>query len=127
MSGAPGPGPAADADADAAQAWFEAVAAHAISSLPPAIRAALENVAVVVEDEHPDEPDLYGLYEGTSLADGGAPPGALPALVRVFRIPLAEDFPDPAELAEEIRITVLHELAHHLGFDEERLDELGYG
>ena len=89
----------------------------ALDSLPPGIARALENVAVVVEEQNREEPDLYGLFE--------EPPG-LPAKIAIYRRPLAEDFPDPAELVEEIRITVLHELAHYFGIDEERLAELGY-
>jgi predicted Zn-dependent protease with MMP-like domain len=109
------------------QADFEAVAQRAIASLPEQIRAALENVAVTIEGEHPDDPDLYGLYEGVPATEAADWAGQLPVRIRIFRIPLAADFPDPDELAEEIRITVLHELAHHFGLDEDRLDELGYG
>lgn len=108
-------------------AEFEAVALRAIAVLPANIRAALENVAVTVEGEHPDEPDLYGLYEGVPATEAADWAGQLPARIRIFSTPLSEDFPDPAELAEEIRITVLHELAHHFGIDEDRLDNLGYG
>jgi predicted Zn-dependent protease with MMP-like domain len=107
-------------------AGFERVALAAIASLPAPIRAALVNVAVSVEEEHPDDPDLYGLYEGIPVTDAFDGAGELPATVRIFRRPLSEDFPDAAELAEEIRVTVLHELAHHFGIDEDRLDELGY-
>lgn len=108
------------------QAEFEVVAGRAIATLPAHIRAALENVAVTVESAHPDDPDLYGLYEGVPVTEAHDWAGELPARIRIFRIPLAEDFPDPDELAEEIRVTVLHELAHHFGIDEDRLDELGY-
>jgi predicted Zn-dependent protease with MMP-like domain len=64
------------------------------------------------------EPDLYGLFDEPEL---------LPAKVTVYRVPLQADFPDPEELEREIRITVLHELAHYFGIDEDRLEELGYG
>lgn len=109
------------------EAEFEAVAQRAIAALPPNIRAALENLAITVEEEHPDEPDLYGLYEGVPATEAADWAGQLPARIRIFRRPLAQDFRDPVELAEEIRITVLHELAHHFGIDEDRLDDLGYG
>ena len=105
---------------------FEAHVHRAIASLPAEVRASLENVAVTVEDEHPDEPDLYGLYEGVPATEAADWAGQLPARIRIFSVPLAEDFPDGDELVEEIRITVLHELAHHFGIDEDRLDELGY-
>ena len=99
----------------------------ALDELPPALAAALENVAVVVEDEHPDDPDLYGLYEGVPLTERTSWDGGhLPDRITIYRRPLEEEFTDPAELREEIRITVLHELAHYFGIDEDRLDELGY-
>jgi predicted Zn-dependent protease with MMP-like domain len=98
---------------------FEQHVEDALGSLPPEIRAKLENVAVVVEDENREEPDLYGLYVEEPY---------MPAKVSIYRRPLEEDFgDDPAELEHEIRVTVLHELAHYFGFDEQRLDELGYG
>ena len=68
----------------------------ALDSLPPNLAAALDNVAVVVEDEHPDDPDLYGLYEGTPLPERGDMAGALPDRITIFRLPLEEEFPDPA-------------------------------
>ena len=97
-----------------------------MASLPPDLRAAIQNIEISVEDEHPVEPDLYGLYEGVPLPERGDWAGVLPDRIRIFRLPLVESFPDPAELDAEIRITVLHELAHHFGLDEDRLDELGF-
>jgi predicted Zn-dependent protease with MMP-like domain len=97
---------------------FEAHVRRALDSLPPALARALENVAVVVADEHPEDPDLFGLYEQEEY---------LPAKITIFRLPLEESFPDPAVLEDEIRITVLHELAHYFGIEEDRLDDLGYG
>ena len=98
---------------------FEEHVRAALDSLPPELARGLENVAVVVEDRNPDEPDLYGLFDE---------PPYLPARITTYRRPLLEDFgDDPAELEREIRITVLHELAHYFGIDESRLDELGYG
>jgi predicted Zn-dependent protease with MMP-like domain len=96
---------------------FEEHVQRALDELPPALSSALENVAVVVEEEHPDDPDLYGLWEQHEY---------LPTKISIYRRPLVESFPDPAELEAEIRITVLHELAHEFGLDETRLDELGY-
>jgi predicted Zn-dependent protease with MMP-like domain len=98
---------------------FEAHVRRALDSLPPDLAAKLVNVAVVVEDENPEDPDLLGLFEQ---------PEYLPARISVYRHPLQEEFgDDAAALEREIRITVLHELAHYFGIDEERLDELGYG
>jgi len=96
---------------------FEEHVRRALDELPPHLAKALENVAVVVEEEAPDDPDLYGLWESHEY---------FPDKITIFRKPLAASFPDPRELEEEIRITVLHELAHYFGIDEDRLDELGY-
>jgi predicted Zn-dependent protease with MMP-like domain len=98
----------------------------ALDSLPPHLAAALDNVAIVIEDEHPDDPDLYGLYEGIPLPERGDMAGELPDRITIFRLPLEDEFPDPQELEREIRITVLHELGHYFGLDEDRLAELGY-
>jgi len=97
---------------------FEEHVRRALDELPPDLSRGLENVAVVIEDEHPDDPDLLGLFEQEEW---------MPAKVTIYRRPLEESFPDPDELEDEIRITVLHELAHYFGIDERRLDELGYG
>jgi predicted Zn-dependent protease with MMP-like domain len=93
---------------------------------PEALAEALVNVAVVVEDEHPDDPDLYGLYEGIPLPERGDMAGTLPDRITIFRLPLEEEFTDSQELEREIRITVLHELGHYFGLDEDRLVDLGY-
>jgi predicted Zn-dependent protease with MMP-like domain len=97
---------------------FEDEVRQALDELPPEIARRLENVAVVVADENSEEPDLLGLFEEEEW---------LPAQVTIYRLPLEKSFPDRAELHREIRITVLHELAHYFGLDEDRLDELGYG
>ena len=99
----------------------------ALDELPPDLAAALKNVAVVVEDENPDDPDLFGLYHGVPLPERGDMAGMPPDTISIYRIPLEESFPDPTELQEEIRITVLHELAHYFGLDEDRIADLGYG
>ena len=96
---------------------FEEHVRRALDSLPADLARGLENVAVVVEDENADEPDLVGLYHGG---------GYEPHTVTIYRRPLVAEFDDPAELEREIRITVLHELGHYFGLDEDRLAELGY-
>ena len=98
-------------------ARFEDHVQAALDSLPPDIARALENVAVVVEDENPDDPDLLGLFHEEPY---------MPTRIAVYRRPLEESFPDPDELEREIRITVLHELGHYFGLEEDRLSELGY-
>jgi predicted Zn-dependent protease with MMP-like domain len=105
---------------------FEDHVRAALDSLPPHIGAALKNVAVVVEDENAEDPDLYGLYEGVPLPERGDMAGHLPDRIAIYRRPLEEEFEDPVELEDEIRITVLHELAHYFGLDEDRIAELGY-
>jgi predicted Zn-dependent protease with MMP-like domain len=105
---------------------FEDHVQAALDELPPHLAGALENVAVVVEDEHPDDPDLFGLYHGVPLPERGDMAGSLPDKISIYRIPLEETFSDPDDLREEIRITVLHELAHYFGLGEERIAELGY-
>ncbi len=97
---------------------FEDHVRAALDSLPPELARGLENVAVVVEEQNADEPDLYGLFDE---------PAYLPARIAIYRRPLVADFGhDPAALEHEIKVTVLHELAHYFGIDEARLDELGY-
>jgi predicted Zn-dependent protease with MMP-like domain len=105
---------------------FEDEVRTALDELPGHIASALRNVVVVVEDENPDDPDLFGLYHGVPLPERGDDTGLLPDKISIYRIPLEETFPDPVDLREEIRITVLHELAHYFGLDEERISELGY-
>ena len=83
----------------------------------PSSRQRLDNVAVVIEEENADEPDLYGLFDW---------PEYMPAKISIYRRPLLEDFDDPDELEEEIRVTVLHELAHYFGMDEDQIAGLGY-
>jgi len=108
---------------------FEEHVRAALDSLPAELQNAMSNVEIVVEDENPEEPDLYGLYLGIPLTErdeGYA--GVLPDKIEIYRIPLEEEFgDDPAVLEDEIRITVVHEIAHHFGIDEDRLSELGWG
>ena len=104
--------------------------------MPPELSELLDNVAIVV-DEWPDystplvadDPDdaFYGLYEGVPLTQRGAGySGLLPDKITLFRGPLERDFPRE-ELEEQIRITVVHEIAHYFGIEEERLEDLGWG
>jgi predicted Zn-dependent protease with MMP-like domain len=112
---------------------FYELVERALEELPPELSALLENVAIVVDD-WPDystplvsDDTLYGLYEGVPLTQRGAGyHGVLPDKITIFRGPLERDFPRE-ELEEQIRITVVHEIAHHFGIDEDRLEELGWG
>ena len=107
---------------------FEDHVRAALESLPPKLREAMANVEIVVEDENPEEPDLFGLYLGVPLTDRGEGyAGALPDKIAIYRWPLEDEFgDDPAVLEDEIRITVIHEIAHHFGISDARLDELGW-
>lgn len=104
---------------------FEEQVSAALNDVPPELAAALENVAIVVEEEDPEEPDVFGWYDG--LGPGRDRAGALPDRIVLYRRPLEEAFPDPVELRRQIRITVLHEIGHFFGLDEDRIRELGYG
>jgi predicted Zn-dependent protease with MMP-like domain len=105
---------------------FERHVEEALDSLPPRFREALRNVAILIEDENAEDPDVLGLYEGVPLPERGHEDPVEPDRITIYRLPLEESFPDPTELREEIRITVLHELGHYFGLDEDRLAELGY-
>jgi predicted Zn-dependent protease with MMP-like domain len=116
---------------------FDRALRRALSELPPVFRDALENVAIVVEDWPPDwlldelgippEETLYGYYHGVPLPERSIQDsGNLPDNISIYRGPLEEDFPDPKELAREIRITLLHEIGHYFGMGEEELERLGY-
>ena len=106
---------------------FEGLVADALDALPAELVAQFRNVAVVVEDENPEDPDLLGLYEGVPLIerDSGYS-GVLPDRISVYRIPLCLLAEDLDDLADEVRVTVVHELAHHMGIDDDRLHELGW-
>jgi predicted Zn-dependent protease with MMP-like domain len=118
-----------------AAARFEELVGRAIDSIPEPFARALDEVAIVIEAEPSmtqrretglarDE-ELYGLYEGVSRTEYGADWAFVPNKITLFRTALIEDFPDPAELEHEVWITVIHELAHHMGIPEARLHELG--
>jgi|SRR5918995_3329113 predicted Zn-dependent protease with MMP-like domain len=112
---------------------FYELVERALDGLPPELSGLLDNVAIVIED-WPErsaaggrDEVLYGLYEGVPLTErGGSYYGVLPDRITIFRGPLERDF-GAGELEEQVRITVVHEIAHFFGFDEERLEELGWG
>jgi predicted Zn-dependent protease with MMP-like domain len=107
---------------------FEEHVDRAVESLPAELRQAMSNVEIVVEEENIEDPDLFGLYLGIPLTERDTGySGALPDKIAIYRQPLVEEFgDDPEVLEDEIRITVLHEIAHHFGIDEDRLTELGW-
>jgi len=108
---------------------FDALVDQALDGIPDEIAAFVENVAVLVEEEPPeDEPDdLLGLYDGVALTERwGTSPMELPDRILIFRGPLLDLCDSAEELVEEVRITVVHEIAHHFGIDDARLHDLGY-
>ena len=107
-------------------AEFEGYVADALDGLPPQLAARFSNVVVVVEDENEQDPELLGLYEGVALTEREHYSGALPDRISLYRIPLCLLAEDVDHLVEEIAVTVVHEFAHHVGIDDERLHELGW-
>lgn len=108
-------------------ARFERLVGDALDALPEELGRLMENVAVVTADRHPTE-DLLGLYEGIPLTDRNDYGGlVMPDIISLYRLPLCEMCADDDELIEEIAVTVVHEIAHHFGIDDESLHEWGWG
>ena len=106
---------------------FEELVGEALDAIPDALGRLIDNVVVLVED-HPPEPGVLGLYEGIPLTerqDYGA--FAMPDRVTVYRLPLCAMCDSEAELVEEVGVTVVHEIAHHFGIDDDELHRLGWG
>lgn len=108
---------------------FDALVDEALDSVPEALAALVTNLVVLVEDEAPaDDPDLLGLYDGIALTERSLQDGFdLPDRILLFRRNLLEMCDSVEQVSEEVRITVVHELAHHFGIEEERLHDLGWG
>jgi predicted Zn-dependent protease with MMP-like domain len=108
---------------------FEQLVADALDAIPPALAKLVENVVVLVEDEAPDDPDLLGVYEGvphTERSDYGIG-FTMPDRIVIYRRPICAMCETEDELVEEVSITVVHELAHHFGIDDDELERLGWG
>jgi predicted Zn-dependent protease with MMP-like domain len=103
---------------------FERLVAEALDDLPEELLPVLDNVVVRVEERNPDDPDLLGLYEGVPHTERTGHEG--PDVVSIYRLALCEACDDEDDLAEEIFVTVIHELAHAAGIEDARLDELGW-
>jgi len=107
---------------------FDELVSDALDLIPRKLAAALDNVVVLVEDRDDEEPDLLGVYEGVALTDRDSSyGGALPDTITIFREPLLEACSSEDEVVKEVAITVIHEIAHHFGIDDDRLHELGWG
>ncbi|MCV7319050.1 metallopeptidase family protein [Mycolicibacterium confluentis] len=106
---------------------FEELVSDALDRIPPKLAAALDNVVVLVEEHNAEEPDLLGLYEGVALTERDSfYAGSLPDVITIYRGALLQMCESEAEVVDEVTITVVHEIAHHFGIDDERLHELGW-
>jgi predicted Zn-dependent protease with MMP-like domain len=115
---------------------FALLVERALATVPSPFADVLAEVAIVIEDEPSEaqrldndlagDETLYGLYEGVPRTAWGADYAPFPNRISLFRLPLEADFPDPGDLEAEVRLTVIHEIAHHIGIDDDRLAELGY-
>lgn len=109
-------------------ASFDTLVDEALDRIPDEIAAAVHNVVILVEDDAPaDDPDLLGRYDGVALTERGIDHTGLPDRIEIFRRPLLDMCATPEELVREVGITVVHEIAHHFGIDDDRLHDLGYG
>jgi predicted Zn-dependent protease with MMP-like domain len=107
---------------------FEELVADALDTVPPELARLIDNCVVLVEDEAPDDdPDLLGLYDGTPLTERDSHYSmVMPDRITIFRNPTLAICESEEEVVEEVGITVVHEIAHHFGIDDDRLHELGY-
>ena len=116
---------------------FRRLVDEALALVPGEFRPYLAGVPVVIEDwasdalldelDVPEDDTLYGLYSGRPLTEGAPQSGDLPPRITIYKGPLLEDCDDENDLREEIATTVIHEIAHHFGIDEDRLEGLGWG
>jgi predicted Zn-dependent protease with MMP-like domain len=106
---------------------FDELVSDALDLIPPRLAAVMDNVVVLVADRHPEETDLLGLYEGVALTERDSHyAGSLPDTITIYRGALLEVCDREEQVVDEVRITVVHEIAHHFGIDDERLHELGW-
>jgi predicted Zn-dependent protease with MMP-like domain len=103
---------------------FEALVTDALASIPTELRAEMENVAIIIDDESPPG-GLYGLYEGVPLTKR-VQKGVNPDRITLFLATICQSSNTPEELASRVRVTLLHEVGHHFGIGEARLRELGW-
>lgn len=106
---------------------FEELVSDALDLVPPKLVAVMDNVVVLVEDRHPEDDELLGLYEGVALTERDSHyAGSLPDTITIYRDALLDICDNEDDVVEEVKITVIHEIAHHFGIDDARLHELGW-
>jgi predicted Zn-dependent protease with MMP-like domain len=106
---------------------FDELVSDALDLIPPQLAAVMDNVVVLVADRNDEEDDLLGLYEGVALTERDSHyAGSLPDTITIYRDALLDVCDDEDEVVEEVKITVVHEIAHHFGIDDDRLHELGW-
>ena len=106
---------------------FDQLVSEALDLIPPELSAAMDNVVVLVEDRHPEDAGLLGLYDGVALTERNSDyGGSLPDAITIYRAALLDLCASDDEVVEEVAITVIHEIAHHFGIDDDRLEELGW-
>ena len=107
---------------------FDELVADALDTIPPELMRAMDNVVVLVDDRHPDDPSLLGLYEGVALTERTSDyGGVLPDRITIYREAILDMCADEDEVVDEVAVTVVHEVAHHFGIDEATLHRLGWG
>jgi predicted Zn-dependent protease with MMP-like domain len=107
---------------------FDELVSDALDLIPPQLAAVMDNVVVLVADRHPDDAELLGLYEGVALTERDSHyGGSLPDAITIYRDALLEMCDSDEEVVDEVAVTVIHEIAHHFGIDDDRLHELGWG
>jgi predicted Zn-dependent protease with MMP-like domain len=106
---------------------FDELVSDALDLIPPKLAAAIDNVVIRVEGRHDEDPQLLGLYEGIALTERDSTyAGALPDMITIYRDALLDVCDTDADVVEEVAVTVIHEIAHHFGIDDQRLHELGW-
>jgi predicted Zn-dependent protease with MMP-like domain len=108
---------------------FERAVGDALDGVPEDLARMMSNVVVLVADEPPDDRNLLGLYEGFPLTERGEwwATGSLPDRITIFRNPILRMCASREQVVEQVGVTVVHEIAHHFGIDDDRLHELGWG
>nr|WP_137722764.1 metallopeptidase family protein [Prescottella subtropica] len=109
-------------------ARFEELVSDALDLIPPQLAAAIDNVVVLVEPHNDEEPTLLGLYQGIALTERDSHyGGSLPDTISIYRDALLDVCDTEDQVVHEVMVTVIHEVAHYFGIEEDRLHELGWG